>query len=188
MKPKLTEKDWESAAKALGCEVKSIKAVAAVEAPRGGFQSDDKPVILFEAHVFGRLTKHVYDKSHPNISAPRWDKSLYGPTGVQHDRLQKAAALDREAAFMSASWGRFQIMGENWRALGYASVDDFVNKMYDSEAMQLDSFVRYIKANPKIWQAIKNKNWAGFALGYNGPGYKANKYDEKIAQAYQALT
>ncbi|MFB9080551.1 N-acetylmuramidase domain-containing protein [Flavobacterium procerum] len=31
---------------------------------------------------------------------------------------------------------------------------------------------------------LRNKNWASFALKYNGPAYKTNKYDEKLARAY----
>ncbi|TRU22863.1 MAG: DUF3380 domain-containing protein [Microcystis aeruginosa Ma_MB_S_20031200_S102] len=26
--------------------------------------------------------------------------------------------------------------------------------------------------------------WAGFALGHNGSGYRANRYDTKLANAY----
>ncbi|MBU7571486.1 MAG: DUF3380 domain-containing protein, partial [Flavobacterium sp.] len=29
-----------------------------------------------------------------------------------------------------------------------------------------------------------NKNWAEFALRYNGKGYKTNRYDEKLMKAY----
>jgi hypothetical protein len=33
--------------------------------------------------------------------------------------------------------------------------------------------------------ALKKQDWAAFAKAYNGPGYKANKYDTKLAEAYQ---
>jgi len=32
---------------------------------------------------------------------------------------------------------------------------------------------------------LKAKNWAGFALKYNGKNYKVNKYDVKMAEAYE---
>ncbi|WP_373427998.1 N-acetylmuramidase domain-containing protein, partial [Chryseobacterium sp. WLY505] len=46
----LTEQDYINAAKELGCEVSAIKAVSEVEAPKGGFQADGTPTILFERH------------------------------------------------------------------------------------------------------------------------------------------
>jgi hypothetical protein len=32
---------------------------------------------------------------------------------------------------------------------------------------------------------LENLDWAKFARGYNGAGYKQNKYDEKLAAAYK---
>lgn len=31
---------------------------------------------------------------------------------------------------------------------------------------------------------LQRHDWAGFARGYNGAGYKRNNYDEKLRQAY----
>jgi len=36
--------------------------------------------------------------------------------------------------------------------------------------------------------ALQNKDWAKFAQGYNGSGYKANRYDEKILNAYKKFS
>lgn len=33
--------------------------------------------------------------------------------------------------------------------------------------------------------ALQAKDWAEFARRYNGPAYKENRYDEKLAKAYQ---
>lgn len=32
---------------------------------------------------------------------------------------------------------------------------------------------------------LKNKDWAAFAKGYNGPEYAVNKYDVKMKDAYE---
>ena len=56
MKPTLTEKDYRDAAFQLGCEVAAIKAVAYTETAGAGFDSQDQPTILFERHIFSRLT------------------------------------------------------------------------------------------------------------------------------------
>ena len=75
-------------------------------------------------------------------------------------------------------------MGFHWQTLGYPSLKDFVDGMYVSEANHLESFVRYVDKNG-LAKDLKNKNWAAFALGYNGKDYKINKYDDKLAAAYK---
>lgn len=185
MKEQLTEKDFEWAASELGCEVATIKAVDSVESRGKGFYESGEPVILYEAHIFSRLTDRKYDKSHPDISSRTWNRNLYGSSSGahQHGRLQKAVELDRDAALQSSSWGRFQLMGFNWKACGFSSLQSFINSMYRSERGQLEGFVGFLKSQ-NLARHLVNKNWAAFARGYNGPGYAQNKYDTKLAQAY----
>src|ERR1700720_679179 len=103
----------------LQCAPAAIWAVCDVESAGGGFLPDQRPKILYEAHIFGRLTDHQFDGTHPNISAPSWNRTLYGAPGAhQYDRLAEAIALDRGAALQSASWGMFQILGLNHRFVG----------------------------------------------------------------------
>ena len=85
---------------------------------------------------------------------------------------------------MSASWGAFQIMGENYKQAGYASIGDFVDAMKTSVGDHLNAFVNFINANPKLKSAIQKKDWATFASIYNGPGYRDHHYDTGIADAY----
>ncbi len=179
----LSEDDFKKAAQKLGCEVAAVKAVAEVESGKyGAFLPSGEPVILFERHKFSQLTGHVYDQQYPDISNKK--PGGYGPVSMQHARLQKAAALDRDAALQACSWGRFQVLGMNWESLGYASIQDFVNAMYRSEADQLDSFVRFVQTNG-LANYLRTKNWAAFARGYNGPDYKINQYDTKLAAGYK---
>lgn len=179
----IQECDFVTAANLLGCEVAAVKSVAEVESAGGGFQSDGKPKILFERHYFHRLTNGKYSKTHPDISNPV--AGGYGSN--QHARLEKAAKLDRNAALQSASWGKFQIMGSHWKSLGYASLQEFINAMYASETEHLMAFVKFVKANG-LDDELKRKDWAGFARGYNGPGYAKNKYDQKMAVAYKKFS
>jgi LysM repeat protein len=180
----MTAADWQRAANSLGVDVASIKAVADVEAAGGGFLSNGDPKILFEAHQFSRLTGRRYDSTHPGISSRRWNRSLYKGGAAEHTRLKEAAALNETAALKSASWGKFQIMGFNYKTAGYSSVQAFVKDMRASEGKQLDAFVNFIKSNPSMHRALKNHDWATFARLYNGSGYAQNHYDTKIAQAY----
>jgi len=177
----LIQNDYINAAKELGCEVAAIKAVAEVESPGSGFLPSGEPKILFERHRFYKYTNGAYAKSHPDICNKI--RGGYGKESDQHLKLQRAALLNREAALMSCSWGKFQVMGDNWQKLGYKTLQQFINKMYESEAGHLDSFVRYIKAFG-LQDHIRNKNWAAFAEGYNGSDYKANNYDFKLQSAF----
>ena len=184
MKPHLTDEDYEKAAAELGCEVAAIQAVADVESAGNGFLDDDQPKILFEAHHFSRLTGHQYDTSHSSISSRYWNRSLYKGDKKEHDRLAEAAALNREAALQSASWGKFQVMGFNYASCGYGTLQGFINDMYESESGHLRAFVGFIKMNNNLLVALRARDWAKFALGYNGTGYAVNKYDQKMLSAY----
>jgi hypothetical protein len=170
----------EAAATKLKCQVAAVRAVIDVES-RGGFLADGRPKILFERHYFSRLTGHRFDGAHPDISNPKWGG--YKGGAAEYDRLGRAVNLDREAALRSASWGAFQIMGDNCKACGFATGEDFVKAMVSGEPAQLDAFVSFVKKNGLDDELIRC-DWAGFARGYNGPAYKANKYDEKLKAAY----
>ncbi|CAH0532154.1 hypothetical protein UAM5_00037 [Ralstonia phage UAM5] len=186
----ITPDDYARAAAALGVPVAAVKAVTDVESNGHGFLSDGRPLILYERHIMRRqliaagraADADSHEASEPNIvnRAP----GGYKGGAAEWDRLDAAVHIDRACALESASWGLFQIMGFHWKSLGYESVQAFVNAMYASEGAQLDAFVAFVKANPNLLRALRAKDWPGFARGYNGPGYAANKYDTKLAAAY----
>jgi hypothetical protein len=178
---KFTDEAVTAAAAKIGCAVAAVRAVIDVES-RGGFYSDGRPKILFERHYFSRLTGHKYDAAHPDIS----NRKAGGYKGgiAEYDRLGRAIALDRDAALRSASWGAFQIMGDNCGVCGFSNVEDFVKAMVAGEPEQLAAFVSFVKTN-HLDDELVRLDWAGFARGYNGPAYKTNRYDEKLAAAYR---
>lgn len=177
----ITEQAYKQAAQSIGCDVASIKAVSEVESMGDGFLNGE-PKILFERHVFSRRTNGKFDKSHPSISNP--SPGGYGKYSEQHERLQEASALDRDAALQSASWGRFQIMGFNYKSAGFNTLQEFINAMYKSEDEHLNAFVNFIKSQGLSKYLIAHK-WVDFAKGYNGPSYAKNSYDTKLAEAYR---
>lgn len=171
----------EHAAAAIGCAVAAIRAVIDVES-RGGFLADSRPKILFERHYFSRLTQRRYDTSHPDISNPAWGGYTGGAR--EYGRLARAISLDRDAALRSASWGAFQIMGDNCALCGFPRAEDFVTAMVSGTPAQLKAFVSFIRRTGLSDELIR-ADWPGFARGYNGPAYKVNRYDEKLAAAYR---
>jgi hypothetical protein len=181
----LTDEDFAAAADALGIEVAMIKAVAQVESPRGPFEPKGRPEILFERHYFHRLTKGQFAQSDPDICNST--SGGYGKFSAQYGKLQRAYALNPDAALRSASWGRFQIMGDNFEAAGFDSAAAFVQAMTTSESAHLNAFVNFVKSNNKMVSALRAKDWAGFARRYNGPGFAANQYDTKLKNAYDSF-
>jgi hypothetical protein len=191
MPGKLVDADYESAAKLLKCDVAAIKAVAEVESSGDGFLSDGRVKILFEGHQFYKYAKGAYADAHPTICYKKWTTKFYakGPNADVRGagelaRLDEAIALNRNAALLSASYGKFQIMGFNFAVAGFATVDDFYNSMQVSEAEHLMAFCNYIKGNA-IDDELRSHNWAGFAMRYNGAEYKKNQYDTKLAKAHK---
>lgn len=181
MNKSLTNKALQDAAKELGVELAVIRAVDEVESSGEGFLPDGHVKILFERHKFHVFTKGKYDASHPDISNEK--PGGYGSTKSQYGRFSKAFDLDKEAAMKSASWGRYQIMGFNYADAGFGSVGSFVDAMKTGEDAQLKAFVNIIRS----WglaPELRGHKWATFARMYNGPAYKRNKYDEKLAAAY----
>lgn len=179
----LTEQDFADAAKEVGCSVAAIKAVAKVESLASGMCPDGFPVTLFEGHHFSRYTKGAFDKSHPTISYPKWTTQFYGKGWrAERARLDQAIKLSRNAALLSASWGKFQIMGFNFARCGFDDVQTFVNAMCKSERAQLDIFVDFVKASG-LSDELRDLRWVDFARHYNGPG-QVTKYADLMAKAY----
>jgi hypothetical protein len=191
MSGNLTEQDYKEAAAKIGCSVAAIKAVQSVETGgRAAFNSDGKPTILFEGHIFWQQLKkqginpEKYVTGNSDILYKSWTKKYYKSGSAEYDRLNRAIKINETAALSSASWGMFQIMGFNYATCGCSSVNDYVNKTCSSAKNQLNMFVTFLVSN-KWHTYLKNLDWAGFANKYNGPSYKENAYDTKLAAAYK---
>ena len=74
-------------------------------------------------------------------------------------------------------------MGFNALGLGYPSINSFVAEMHDHERQHLDACRRFIELNGLV-DALRLKDWETFAEGYNGPGFRENKYHLKLEKAY----
>lgn len=188
----ISEQKYIDSASILKIDIATIKAVAQVESGGAGFLPSGEPVILFEPHIFWKqlvkrgISPEQFLSVHPDykpILYKKWGEYPYGKSSEQHKRLQRAATIDRIAALESASWGKFQIMGYHWSSLGYTSLQEFINAAYKDEDSQLDIFVRFIQAF-RLESFLRVHDWAGFALRYNGKGFKKNRYDEKLEAAY----
>lgn len=185
----ISEKQFTDSAQTLKVEVAAIKAVAEVESSGEGFLADGKPKILFEPHIFWKqlrakgIDPGMFMEENADILYPKWKSGAYGPVSKQHERMERAGKINKEAAQLSASWGKFQIMGFNWKTCGAASLQEFVDGMNKSEDAHLHFFTNYI-LNTHLDDELRGHDWAGFALAYNGPLYRRNSYDTKLNNAY----
>lgn len=184
----LTQADIEQAAVTLDVAAAAILAVNEVEAQGHGFDGAGRPLILFERHVmFRRLAAAGEDA---DALAAKWPALVNPKRGgycggdQEWYRLGLARQIHRDIADESASWGKFQIMGYHWQVCGYASVGSFVEAMSQNEGWHLKAFVDFVEADAALHKALKARKWAEFAKLYNGPAYKENLYDAKLAAAY----
>ena len=185
---KICESDWQRLAEKLGCEVNVLKAIKQVETgSTGPFDSSGRPTILFEAHLFWRnlvglgKNPNSYVASHRGILSKSWNKALYKGGTREWDRLREAWGISPLAATKSASYGFPQILGQNFK-----DTFGFVADCYMSEVKQLEFFGRFLEGNG-FGPYLKAKSWSAIAKRYNGAGFAANKYDQKLAAAYQKL-
>jgi hypothetical protein len=164
----------------LNLHVPEIWAVLGVETSGCGYLADRRPQILFERHVFHRLTNGVFDDG--DISDP--NAGGYGPRGAQqYDRLSRAIINDREAALQSTSWGLGQTMGFNYKAAGFPDVESMVAAMSGSEDAQLSAMGEFLNATG-LAPSLQAHDWVSFARRYNGPNYAINRYDVRLNSEY----
>jgi peptidoglycan hydrolase-like protein with peptidoglycan-binding domain len=179
----LADGDFSTAAANLGCDVAAIRAVARVESSRKPFDDLGRPTILYERHLFDRLTGGKFRAKHPDISNP--EPGGYGTFASQYSKMERAYAVDADAALKACSWGMFQILGQNHQAAGFGTVVEYVKAMCQTEAEHLKAFVSFVRANPSMNTALRNHDWAGFARRYNGPDFHKNNYDVRMADAFR---
>lgn len=177
----ISDGDIAILASRLGCTVKQIKAVARVESGGSAFDAMGRPKILFERHYFWKITEGRHGKtSFSNPQGGGYNESSW-------DKLTRAACLDPAAAFASASWGRFQIMGAHWKLLGYPSSLEMAYSTVISEAAHYEMLARFIEKNDMksalAALSVHPSDNEPFASRYNGPNFKKFRYDEKLAVA-----
>lgn len=185
----LSEADLLKAAATLEVPVASVRTINAVESRGSGFLPNGRAVILFERHKMYQFIKaagldaDALAVKYPNLVNPK--RGGYSGGTAECLRLDMAMQIHAESAIAATSWGLFQIMGMHWQKLGYESAAAMMLAMGESEGQQLDAFVRFVQNDEALHKAIKAKKWADVARLYNGPAYKENLYDIKLARTFE---
>ena len=171
----------------IGVGEDEIHAVLDVEAAGSGFDSQGRVKALYEPHIAYREANKLKDKTIINrlvkagLAYPRWGQKPYPKDS--YPRILEAYSIAGDLALEATSFGLGQVMGFNHKAAGYPSALAMVEAFADDEETHLDAMVNFIITNG-LDDEIRRHDWAGFARGYNGSGYRANKYDEKLAAAF----
>jgi len=179
---RLSAADATCFAQRLGVTPAQLAAVARVESAGGGYDASGKPKILFERHKFHAATAGRYSPtSFSNPQPGGYDQDSWG-------KLQSAIATGEvDAAFASASWGKFQVMGGYWQAFGYASPFALAHSTVASEAGHyalLVAYIKYFNLQPKLAALSGNpEDCRAFAKAYNGAAYEKFAYHTKLAAA-----
>ena len=180
----LTDRDFEIVAKELGVEVAAIKAVVDIEggSQMKGVWAAGVPVINFDRSMYARFRSKAESKApDKNAKVP---PGLKGYAHKEWSQLVNARRVNAQGANLGTFWGMFQIGGFNYRQCGCKSVEEFVERMSYSDFEQLELFAAFITSGGML-QDLRNKNWAGFARKYNGPGYARRGYHTRMAAAYR---
>lgn len=179
--PAISDGQLQAFADRLGVSLRQLAAVASVESSGGGFDAQGRPKILFERHVFHRLTQGRF--SPASFSDPKFGG--YGESSWE--KLAFACGRDPAAAFASASWGKFQVMGFHAAALGFPSSFALAVSTTASEAAHYELLCRFIEVNklaaPMRAISADPRDCRAFARAYNGSDYARNRHDEKLARA-----
>ncbi len=182
----------------LEIEVESALAVLCVESGGNGFKNG-RMTIRFENHIFymywGKKNEEKYNtffdynrdkrrEEHKYRSTPEgeWVKG-HTSQDVEWETFEFARTVSEREAIYSISMGAPQIMGFNYKSIGYASPQEmfkYFNKDIRYHLLALFDFCKY---KPERITYLQEKDFYKFSEQYNGktaPG----KYEIRIKEYY----
>ncbi|MBN9335785.1 N-acetylmuramidase domain-containing protein [Devosia sp.] len=185
---RLAQGDVGDAARAIGISTAVLLAFLEVEAAGRGFDSQNRPKMLFEPHVFWRnLSGTLRDAAAAaGLAYAKWKRNYPADS---YPRLAKAIGIAREPGYRSASYGLPQILGENAKDAGFISAEAMFTAFKQGEREQLLGMVTLLKTWGLAKQLTgkdfsKPESWVPAVSRYNGKGYAANNYHVEAAAAF----
>jgi len=182
----------------LKIEVESALAVLCVESGGNGF-SNGKMIIRFENHVFDMYfgkknpekfkTYFDYNKNkrregHKFRTTPKGDWiNGHSSQSVEWQIFEFARTVSEREAIYSISMGAPQVMGFNYKSIGYATPQEmfeFFNKDIRYHLLALFDFCKY---RPQRVEYLQKKDFYSFSREYNGSTAPA-AYEKRIKEYY----
>jgi hypothetical protein len=166
-------------------ELAILWAIIKSESDNKGFYKGN-PRILFERHKFTEaLRKYGLSASKLAMQDPSIKDLIgkrayfkYGTLQRQQDRFKKAYRVHKEAAIEACSWGKYQILGSNWKVSGFEDVFAFHDAQFTEEG-QLLAFLGFLENNTRLMTALQNKDWKKIKRYYNGVKVVDKNHDGK---------
>lgn len=190
-------------ARVLSLPERTLRAFIAVESSGAG-TTPAGPVIRLEVHKFWLFAApSLYPRidARFRVKGPKpwqghewrpfatedewWPMHQPGDRGQrnEHVALDLAKSIDPDAAIRATSYGLGQVLGDNWRRLGFTSTADF-ERMQASEYGQIVTMGRFIAADATLLKALRGLDFVTAARRYNGNG-AVDEYARRLADAYR---
>lgn len=172
------------AADALGCAPALVHALSKIES------LEDPAAIRREDHWWRKLRfasreAKAFDRMpNPKDMPARWEIFKAMDAVCQADAALNVKA--RDAAILCHSLGWNQIMGFNHLSCGFDDARNWLAAMRTLKG-QRECFIAFVSSDADLLDAFRSRNYPVIALHYNGPNYRANRYDDKLRETVRRL-
>lgn len=186
--------------KSLKIETAASVAVLSVESGGKGFGADGKVIIRFENHLFHRFwgtqNQKTFDDHFQFSSSAGWKghmfrknksdewSTFHGNQQKEWEVLEFARTLNSSAAIMSASFGLPQVIGSNFKRIGYNSPEEMLEYFEKNISYHIIALFDFF--TPEMKTYLRKKDFTSFAADYNGRG-QATRYGGIIQTYYNAF-
>lgn len=205
-KKQLAKKIWDKYKDLLKTLSESLKidpiitaSVLCVESSGQGF-ANGKMIIRFENHIFwkfwGKFHSDIFNQFFKFDLNKKWQGHQFRRTVVDdwvdfHNKGQKgeweafnfAYSFDSHFALCSISIGMPQLMGFNYKKVGYDSIEEMFKDFSSGEDKQIVGLFEFINNTPNAISALQKEDFVTFAKLYNGSG-QAEVYANKIREYF----
>jgi hypothetical protein len=189
--------------KELGIDVEIALAVICVESGGSGFSSDGKMIIRFENHVFytyfgakSEDDKKRYEEHFTFDTKNRRDghkyranksdewKTSHNGQASEWESLEIARQLSDTQALYSISMGAPQVMGFNYKSIGYSSVQEMFDAFSKDIRYHIMALFDFCTAKSTRVQYLLTGDFLSFAKEYNGLT-APEAYQKRLEQYYE---
>lgn len=187
----------------LGIDVEIALAVICVESGGNGFGSDGKMLIRFENHVFhtyfgskSENNQKIFDEHFTFNTKKRRDDHKYranksddwqtSHTGqaAEWEAFEIARQIAETEAMYSISMGAPQVMGFNFKMIGYNSVQEMFSAFSKDIRYHIMALFDFCNANGTRIQYLLTRDFLSFAKAYNGLT-APEAYEQRLQQYYE---
>lgn len=175
-------------------EKEKLQAILDIESKANALDNEGFPTVRFECHIFNDMNTRYCDEYRKDddekldctINSGEFFSKVSSETNKE--AFLKAKKINSDLAICSSSFGMAQVMGFNYKFVGFNSMDEFYKAMLKKEG-QITAFLNYIRNKEIVFDQLRSKdtNWKIVADGYNGAASDANNYATKLETKYNEL-